>query len=288
MIGPSPKPQVPSTPDQRLQETSAFSPETPLEMRDSGHITIAHRPSFDAIDDLPDDNPREDDYSDKGSTNSDSLGSTVICQWKPESALEPPTPAVESEVIPTAAPRKPEASPKEDSITADKEQQKRWDHEWTIEQLELSVRDFPRNMLRLTSPVIMFLRANNEKALLRPFRQIFPDVAENILDGLCAVLIAKNWVTSIVTSPRKTSGPSQNRTLSRVDMVPEKALTTLGIHIPRPLPGNLQDGLRSRSSDLQIDLGKIVDNLLFAMNGRGDETLKSAVTVLAQVLESKA
>jgi hypothetical protein len=48
------------------------------------------------------------------------------------------------------------------------------DHEWTLDELDHSVKDFPRHMLRLASPVMVFLRKSDEKIPVffqHPFRR---------------------------------------------------------------------------------------------------------------------
>ena len=161
------------------------------------------------------------------------------------------------------------------------------DHEWTLGELDHSVKDFPRHMLRLTSPVIVYLRRNDEKVLLRPFRTIFPQVAENLLDGLCAALIARNYLVSLSTLHRRKPSTSTRSDPYTVDAIPAKAYSTLGIQIPTGSPGRMKDrALGARSMDLRRQVEGIIDNLLFAICGRADDTLKSAVEVLAQVLET--
>jgi hypothetical protein len=163
------------------------------------------------------------------------------------------------------------------------------DHEWTLDELDHSVKDFPRHMLRLTSPVIVFLRKNDEKALLRPFRTIFPDVTENLLDCLCAALLARNYLLTLSSIHRHKPSVSTRNDPYAVDAVPTKAYSTLGIQIPSGSPGKRNNRvLGSRSADLRRELERIIDNLLFAICGRSDPTLKSAVEVLAQVLETNA
>ncbi|OJJ34187.1 hypothetical protein ASPWEDRAFT_29351 [Aspergillus wentii DTO 134E9] len=282
---PTPHHTVPSTPDQRQFEVSAFSPDTPLEMSDSGYIT--HH-SFDSPGDFPEDKV-DDASTDSGSLASESVSSTIVCDKQiltPETPYSPPKASIQPTFSPVI---KPQASPGCSSNISEKEQlQKWWDHEWTIDQLEQSVREFPRQMLRLTSPAIMFLRENNEKALIRPFRKIFPEGAENMLDCLCATLIARNYIVSLAASNRPTNNFSHKPTLSRLDPVPEKA-STFGIKFAQPTPNQIKDRvLGTRSVKLRKDLDQIVDNLLVAICGHSDETLKSAVLVLAQVLESKA
>ncbi|GAQ04779.1 hypothetical protein ALT_2100 [Aspergillus lentulus] len=275
---------VPSTPDMHQQEISAFSPDTPLEMSDSGYAT--HNSCY-SPDEFQDD--KESHYTDSVSTHSETASETIVCDklvLKEGPPFSPPKPKPGTRAD---SPPKSQTSPARSSNMSEKEERRLWDHEWTIEQLEQSVKDFPRNMLKLTSPVIMFLRQNNEKALIRPFRKIFPDVAENLLDCLCAVLIARNYVASLASTHRGTSSLSYRSTLSRLDPVPEKPSSTPATQFTPTSPSRIRDRvLGARSTELRTDLDRIVDNLLFAVSGRSDETLKSAVLVLAQVLESKA
>lgn len=168
--------------------------------------------------------------------------------------------------------------------------EKWWDHEWTLDQLEHSIRNFPDPMLRLTSPVIVFLRQSNEKALIRPFREIFPGASENLLDCLCAILIGRNYLVSLSSTHRSRNCLCHGDYLSSIEFdVPDKTRSTCGIRLPDSLPEQIRDRiLRSRSLELRKRLDSILDKLLFGICGRSDETLKTAVLVLAQVLESKA
>ncbi|EAW21898.1 uncharacterized protein NFIA_070690 [Aspergillus fischeri NRRL 181] len=274
---------IPSTPDMP-KEISAFSPDTPLEMSDSGYVT--HNSCY-SPDEFQDD--KESHYTDSISTHSETASETIVCEkmvLKEGPSFSPPKPKHGTRAD---SPPKSQTSPARSSNMSEKEERRWWDHEWTIEQLEQSVKDFPRNMLKLTSPVIMFLRQNNEKALIRPFRKIFPDVAENLLDCLCAVLIARNYVASLASTHRGTSSLSYRSTLSRLDPVHEKPNSTPATQFTPASPSRIRDRvLGPRSTELRTDLDRIVDNLLFAVSGRSDETLKSAVLVLTQVLESKA
>ncbi|RJE24843.1 hypothetical protein PHISCL_02797 [Aspergillus sclerotialis] len=273
---------VPCTPDQRQQEVSAFSPDTPSERVDSGYVA---RNSYTS---------RDGDYVDDGyctETSSMSLGSansTVIGQKSSKSNDSPCLQSEETINAITTPLQKPNSPPRVSSTMSEREQlEKWWDHEWTLDQLDHSVRDFPRNMLRLTSPVIMFLRQSNEKALIRPFRKIFPLVSESLLDCLCAALIAHNYIVSL--SPNRGSTTSRhNSNLSGLEIIPEKASATLGIQSFHGPPAHFREKILStRGAELQKDLGMIVDYLLFAICGRSDDTLKSAVLVLIQVLEAK-
>ncbi|OGE54317.1 hypothetical protein PENARI_c006G12228 [Penicillium arizonense] len=290
---------IPTTPDQRQEEVSAFSPDTPLDMSDSGYGTRDSGYSIESYDDSKDD---DDAYTDPGSLTSDSVTSTVVCE-RPESSHEEreafPHPEIRSgSVSPKASSQRSLRSPVGSSNMSDKEDEKQrlwhhdWtsdDHEWTLDELDHSVKDFPRHMLRLTSPVIVFLRKNDEKALLRPFRTIFPDVTENLLDCLCAALLARNYLLSLSSIHRRKPSVSTRNDPYAVDAVPTKAYSTLGIQIPSGSPGKMNNRvLGSRSADLRRELERIIDNLLFAICGRSDPTLKSAVEVLAQVLETNA
>lgn len=277
---------VPSTPDHRHQEISAFSPDTPLEIADSSGYTTQN-PCF-SPDDSRDDKD-DDDYTDASSMTSESVSSTIVCDkptTTPDQLGSPPKANVPDKI--TLTPR-PGASPGSSSNMSEKEQlEKWWDHEWTIDQLEHSVKGYPQRKLKLTSPVIMFLRENDEKSLIRPFCKIFPDTNESQLDSLCATLIAQNYIVELSSSNRRNSGFSHKPTLSRLEKSPEKACSNLGIHFAQASPSQIRDRvLGSRGSELRRDLDRIVDNLLFDVCGREDETLKSAVLVLAQVLERR-
>ncbi|KAJ5555111.1 hypothetical protein N7461_003581 [Penicillium sp. DV-2018c] len=294
---------IPTTPDQRQEEVSAFSPDTPLDLSDSGYETRHSRYSFDSFDDTTVDVDDDDAYTDPGSlTSSDSVGSTVIGE-RPESAQGEreicPHPEIRSgSVSPKASSPPAPHSPGRTSAMSNKEEEKPrlwhhdWtldDHEWTLDELDHSVKDFPRHMLRLTSPVIVFLRKNDEKALIRPFRTIFPDVTENLLDCLCAALLARNYLLSLSAIHRTKPSASSREEAYALDAVPTKAYSTLGIQLPSRSPRRSKDRiLGPRSTELRKHLERIVDNLLFAICGRSDPTLKSAVEVLAQVLETNA
>lgn len=269
-----------------------------MEASDSGYDTRDSSYSFDSYDERTP--PEDDACTDPGSlTSSDSVGSTVICE-RPESAnkeRELPqleirsgsaSPKASSPISPQSAGR---TSPNSEQ-TDDKPRlwHQDWnldDHEWTLDELGRSVKDFPKNMLRLTSPAILFLRKSDEEPFIKPFRTIFPDVSENHLDCLCAALLARNYLLSLSTTHRKTAIPP--RTDSMVNSVPTKAYNTLGIQIPSSVPERSKDGLfASRSIELRPHLERIVDNILFAICGRSDPMLKAAVEVLAQVLETNA
>jgi hypothetical protein len=285
------------TPDQRQEEVSAFSPDTPLDMSDSGYGTRESGYSMDSYQDSKDD----DAYTDPGLT-SDSVTSTVVCE-RSESAQgerdRSPQPEIRSgSVSPKASSSLGTASSGHTSNIPEKEDERKrildqeWtldDHEWTLGELDHSVKDFPRHMLRLTSPVIVYLRRNDEKVLLRPFRTIFPEVAENLLDCLCAALIARNYLVSLSTLHRRKPSVSARHDPFNVDAIPAKAYSTLGIQLPTGSPGRMRDrALGSRSTVLRRQVEGIIDNLMFAICGRADDTLKSAVEVLAQVLETNA
>ncbi|CBF76816.1 hypothetical protein AN9485.2 [Aspergillus nidulans FGSC A4] len=281
---PTPTHPIPATPDHSLPEVSAFSPDTPLELSDSGYAT--QNPVF-----LPKNRKGggESLNTDQCSVASGTMGKTIIgdpgAGNGDESETEPKPPPHK-----VAPPSEQQASPRAASTKSDKEElEKLWDHEWTIDQLEHSVNDFPQNMLRLTSPVVVFLRHNQERALMRPFRQIFPNAPTSILDSLCAVLIAKNYLLSLPSLSRKTTNMQLSAQISRLDTVPEKANSILGMKFAQPQPSRIRDQvLGSRSSKLLEDLDSILDNLLFTLRGPHDEALKSAVLVLMQVLETKA
>ncbi|KAL4942230.1 hypothetical protein BDV06DRAFT_167051 [Aspergillus oleicola] len=270
---------IPATPDHSLPEISAFSPETPLETCDGRYsakrISHKNRESGDL-------------YKDSISTISENVNETAIHDQTAEPRNSPDL-QQEPDSTPRVTPSPEIQASHDPSSKSDKEElEKWWDHEWTIDQLEHSVKDFPQNMLRLTSPAIMFLRHNHERALLRPFRNIFPNAPQSLLDSLCAVLIAKNYLMSLPSLSRRTVNLPARAQLSKLDTVPEKATSILGMKFAQPPPSRIRDQvLGSRSNKLHEDLDRIVDNLLFTIRGPPNEELKSAVLVLMQVLEAK-
>lgn len=282
--GQSPRHPAACTPEQHQQEISAFSPDTTNDVVDNGYDM--HYSFYS-----PGRDDREDEYIDTASMHSDGMSSTAVCEQSVLSndSLERPRSPAKPDISPTTnVPLpKPQPSPGGSSMSEREQLEKWWDHEWTLDQLEHSVKDFPSNMLRLTSPVVMFLRQSSEQALLRPFRQIFPAISENLLDSLCASLIARNYVVSLSSTQKSTAFLSAAS--CGFSFVPDKALTTLGIQVPYASPTHIKDRVfGSRSAELRRNLDRIVDYLLFAISGRSDETLKSAVLVVAQVLETKA
>ncbi|KAF7591854.1 hypothetical protein BBP40_001051 [Aspergillus hancockii] len=280
-----PQRPIPSTPDQGHQEISAFSPDTPLEMSDSGYATIPCNSPIDFKHD------KDDDFTDASSIDSASVSETVVCD-KPIGSIALPNssnPDVAPKLNPS--PKKPLRSVRSSDSIENRELKKWWDHEWTIDQLELSVKDVTPYTLRLTSPVIILIRHSDEKDILRRFRQIFPEVAENLLDGLCAALIAQNFMQSLSAPRRKTLTHGHRPNLSRLDTIPERASALLGTKNTRSSPSQIKDRvLGSRSGELIKGLDRIIDSLLRAICGKQDDTstLKAAVLVLTQVLEAKA
>ncbi|KKK16487.1 hypothetical protein ARAM_000408 [Aspergillus rambellii] len=263
----------------------SYSLPTPIHvLSDSGYVT--HNPTYSPADPSRD---KDDEYTDSSSVGSRSASDNVICDKVPPSTERPKPPS-----IPDIAPRvisspTMQVSSGGSNKPDQEELEKWWDHEWTVDQLEHSVKDFPRNKLRLTSPVIMFLRHSHEKALMRPFRQIFPDSPENLLDSLCAVLIARNYVISLPSHSRRTINLPARSHFSKLDPVPEKASSILGMKYGQSSSSRIRDRvLGSRSDELRKHLDRIVEGLLFEICGPTNEALKSAVLVLIQVLEAKA
>ena len=200
----------------------------------------------------------------------------------------------------------PQTPPSVSPRTVDQETLvKYWDYEWTLNQLEDSIKEFPKYPLRLTLPVIILIRQNHENQYMRPFKKIFTSAQDNLIDYLCAALIARNYLTSMASTHHRLNNTPPSHTisqfqshgnntgsnLSKLDSVPEKARATLGIAFPNnPSKLNVNipnQSMSARSLELQKGLDRIVDKLLFSICGRHDDTLKASVTVLMQVLESK-
>lgn len=311
-IHPPPSWRRPSTPEQRIiNEISAFSPDTPQDIPDSGYVTQQSNRSSDESHEF-----RDDEYDtafDVAATTSSapachvSFMTGIFSDQKPKHRCymssynrHKPTPYYKKDEPPRTPPA---VSPK----TVDQEMLvKFWDYEWTLDQLEDSIKEFPKYPLRLTSPVIILIRQNHENAITRPFKKIFSTAPDNLIDYLCAALIARNYLVSMASThhdrpsnspPSHTISQFKNHAsnissnLSKLDSVPEKARATLGLTFPtNPSKLNLNtpnQSMGARSQELQKGLDRIVDKLLFSICGRHDDILKSSVTVLMQVLSPK-
>ncbi|KAH8703761.1 hypothetical protein BGW36DRAFT_289052 [Talaromyces proteolyticus] len=298
-IHPPPSWRRPSTPEQRsINEISAFSPDTPQDIPDSGYVTQQFNRSSEESHEYHD-----DDYVD-GSMDtrvtSDPPGNLSFAIDVFSGKIQSKNGYVscyKRQYAPTYARKEgPRTPPAVSPRTIEQESlEKWWDYEWTLDQLESSIKEFPKQSLRLTSPVIILIRTNQEKALLRPFRKVFPGAPDNLIDYLCAALIAKNYLVSMASTHHRLNSsmtPPLSQVpnnLSKLDSVPEKARATLGIALPTSSKFQVTDRLiGTRSVELQKGLDRIVDKLLYSICGRQDETLKASVTVLAQVLEAKA
>ncbi|GAD92236.1 hypothetical protein TSTA_101100 [Paecilomyces variotii No. 5] len=288
----------PSTPEQRPYEISAFSPDTPLEIPDSGYVTQSNRSSEDSRVTKDDDALSDIAETDIMDTFGPDLNTqSPLVSTKPWAVKAPATSSYNHYPRSPAEDQSPKLSPKLQSpppisthrdLSDQESLEKWWDYEWTLDQLELSVKNFPESPLTLTSPVIILLRQNNEKALLRPFRKIFPGIKEPLLGSLCASLIARNYLQSMAGSHRRNSSLSSGTTLSRLDSVPEKARATLGLQFQNGPHGHFSGRLiNSRSVEVRKRLDRIIDHLFLKICGRSDETLKTSITVLTQVLETK-
>ncbi|KAJ5976521.1 hypothetical protein N7481_010228 [Penicillium waksmanii] len=162
------------------------------------------------------------------------------------------------------------------------------DRKWTLRELDLSVKRFPHHIPVLTSPVISFLRKSKRRDLLRPFRVIFPEVTESVLNSLCATVIARNYL--FTTSKFDPQKPSRNYyNVSAPDQADAKARNHRGAHSAlRLLDQDECQALDPQSAYLFQAFDKIVYHLIFTVVGRVDKNLKSTVEVLAQVLEASA
>jgi hypothetical protein len=315
-VHPPPSWRRPSTPERRrsINEISAFSPDTPQDIPDSGYVTQQSNRSSDESHEFQDEEFGDPAYDMAPMTALSeppcnvSFVTSIFTDQKPKHRYymssynrTKPVPSHKKEELPRTPPA---VSPK----TVDQETLvKWWDYEWTLDQLEDSIKEYPKNALRLTSPVIILIRQNHERALIRPFKKIFSDAHDSLIDYLCAALIAKNYLVSMSNHRLNNSlmPPSysmahfssisnhnnSNNNLSKLDSVPEKARATLGLALPANSPLNRMNpsqSMSARSLELQKGLDRIVDKLLFTLCGRQDETLKASVTVLTQVLEQKA
>ncbi|KAL4973742.1 hypothetical protein BDW66DRAFT_168378 [Aspergillus desertorum] len=214
---------IPATPDHSPPEVSAFSPDTPLELSDSGYATYnpvslpkSQRADGEAVNLCP----VTSEIVDK--TNMSDLAAGHGDDSEPETKPSPPSKIAsssEAQTIPRASSTKP-----------DKEElEKLWDQEWTIDQLEHSVKEFPQK-------------------------------ASTVLSG-CG-----NYLLSLPTFSRKATNMQPRVQVSRLDTVPEKATSILGMKFAQPQLSRVRDQvLKSQSSKLLEDLDSILDSLLFTL-----------------------
>ena len=281
-IQPTPPWQRPSTPD-RTYEVSAFSPDTPMDIPDGGYVPrqSSNGTRLDCI--AVDDGLTICDHSNL--PNADNIPPKRVLKDKPVSSSRVTITSTSSDGSRT---QRQGVSPSVSPRQIDETLQKWWDYEWCLDQLEMSIKEFPKTMLQLTSPVIMFLRQSHENVLIHPFKKIFPNATEKLVDHLCAALLAHHYLVTMAATHHRKRSSSQAPILSRLDSVPEKARVTLGIHFPASSMSNIADQLLgSKSLQLRKGLNRILDKLITNLCGRSDETLKASLMVLIQVLESQ-
>lgn len=278
----SPKLSIPSTPDRCCREVSAFSPETPT---DTSPSDSGSRTSLSSWEFYSDEERNERAISlllsDESASSFKTCGGSVDMGGGSSSVSRRDSRPDISEASPSPT------SPWLSSCLQDKQLEKSWDHEWTLDQLEHAVNNYPDPSLRLATPVIVFLRKNNEKALLRPFRKIFPGISEDLLDCLCAVLIARIYVVSMSSTQRGESCLCHGDYASSIDVLTKSHTSSRSrSHEASPARGHDRTFL-SRSALLQKRLDGVLDGMVHSASGRSDEHLKTAILILTQVLETK-
>ncbi|PGH10563.1 hypothetical protein AJ79_05385 [Helicocarpus griseus UAMH5409] len=163
-----------------------------------------------------------------------------------------------------------------------------WSMGWILDHLETSISRSPKPDLTLSSPVIIFIRSTTEKALLDPFRDIFPSASIDQLSSLCAALVAQIYLSSVQMYEHASGSGNHNFATSGVDGVSNKARTRLGLNISETSQLWIKERLlRTRAADTNNRLNEIVDKLLIDLCGSTDCNLKGALMVLAQLLEGK-
>lgn len=318
-IHPPPSWRRPSTPEQRnINEISAFSPDTPQEIPDSGYVTQQSNRSSNESHDYRDDDLIDSAYEVDTivSSSEEACGNVpfvtnMFTDQKPKhryymsSYNRHKSGGSRKKDGPLTPPAISPKTVDQDTLA------KYWDYEWTLDQVQDAVKEFPKYALRLTSPVIILIRQNHENMYTRPLKKIFPSASDSLIDYLCAALIARNYLVDTATThhrlnkvltppppttPQFTSHCLEaSNNLSKLDSVPEKARATLGLALPANTANNNnkwninnpQQSMAARSLEVQKGLDRIIDKLLFSICNRHDETLKASVTVLLQVLESK-
>ena len=269
---------VPCTPESSFREVSAFSPDTPIESppedSEKWYSCLAEKQGLEA--------QKQQQYE-RENSRSILQGRKLFVNIR-----TPPAPTCDSPTSTRASYRDLSPTPKASPCVPKRLRfEKSWDHEWTLDQLEREVHH-SHHTLSLDSPVIVFLRRSNETTLLQAFRKIFPDVAEDLLGSLCAILVASNYLVSLIDTHERSNYPYGEYTLPRIDTPEGPTQAAYGTRFIVLLPEQARDRiLWSRSLDIRKHVDAIFDRLVCRICGRTDETLKTTLVVLMEVLESR-
>ena len=129
---------------------------------------------------------------------------------------------------------------------------------------------------------------------MQAFGKIFPGVAGNTLNSLCAILVAGNYLVSLIGSHERTNYPYWEYSLPSIDASSSSSdgaherSAAYGTRFVILLPQQARDRiLWSRSVDIRKRLDEVFDKLLCGICGHSDERLKTTMFVLMEVLESR-
>ncbi|PGH09562.1 hypothetical protein GX51_00668 [Blastomyces parvus] len=165
-----------------------------------------------------------------------------------------------------------------------------WSVGWALDHLEASIMQCSGPNLTLSSPVIIFVRSTTEKALLHPFRDIFPSVPIEKLSSLCAAFVAQIYLSALDTCENTKYNPTATeRVADGIPYgIPDKARETLGLHLSTASQLRVKEHLlRTRSANIHARLDEIADTLLVDICGTSDSGLKGALLSLVQLLEGR-
>ncbi|EEH03566.1 conserved hypothetical protein [Histoplasma capsulatum G186AR] len=161
-----------------------------------------------------------------------------------------------------------------------------WSAGYALDHLETLLMQTPLPVLDLSSPVITSMRSTSEKALLTPFKEIFPGAPIEKLSSLCAVFVAQIYLASLEACQNNTNG---NQTIigSVVDGISGKARARLGLPPSKTSQVRVQERpSHPRYANIHDRLNEIADALLVDLCGTSDSGLKRALMSLVQLFES--
>lgn len=163
------------------------------------------------------------------------------------------------------------------------------DMNWILEKLEESMRDHPDMPLTLSQPVISSIRSNRKEVLLEPLHAIFHEAPDDLVDTLCASIVAFNYLSSFPKyNNLNPECPSRHGTLDDLDEIPRRSSKRLGLRLSKASQLHIKDQImQTRIASIQKHLLVVIDRLLVSFCGKSNYPLRSSIFVLIDTLEKK-
>jgi hypothetical protein len=301
------------TPD-RILEVSAFSPETPDAVHDSGYSS--RRTVRESADSPPERRPKfrmgslastanSSLHSAKDPDDEISPGKVIASYFLPatdDKSCDHSRPTPTQSHSPKLHRPPPVEMQKNDGKVAHRCDE----YAWILDQLTPWIESFPSLTLQLDTPVITHIRhqlfhrtvevrqpshessfchdiscvssLSDSDSTIDTFRKIFPYTSESIVSALGATLMAQKYLfifTDISPSPES----------SVLETIPAKARSILGIHCSQVTANQRRERLLKRIATKKVEiLSDIVDRLLTIICGRADEFMKRMLESIVELM----